>query len=73
MIKITFIIDSLLVAGAQVHLLRLASGLQSKNIDVELICLGNVDETLVASYCIKKIRSMSMPSIRKTIVLERLF
>ncbi len=44
--KIIYIIDNLLIGGAQRHLVRLVNGLQSRNYSVEIISLGPNDREL---------------------------
>lgn len=48
MTSILYIIDSLLVAGAQVHLVRLANDMAEMGMQPRIICLGAVSESLVA-------------------------
>ena len=47
MTKILYVIDSLVIAGAQVHLVRLANDV-SDALEVRIVCLGPVSQSLVA-------------------------
>src|SRR3989338_9075502 len=44
--KIIYIIDNLNIGGAQKHLLRLTQGLDKEGYSVEIVCLGNIEESI---------------------------
>lgn len=45
--KVTFIIDNLLIGGAQVHLLRLTDTLNDEGYRIEIISLGDIDRDII--------------------------
>ena len=63
--KIVFIIDNLVVAGAQTHLARLVNGLLKQTVAAKVICLGPVDDAILKILAPRDIVRVDMSSIRK--------
>jgi glycosyltransferase involved in cell wall biosynthesis len=62
--KIIYIIDNLYIGGAQVHLLRLVDALVAGGYEIEIVCLGGLDESLIEAHNKIKIHKINMKSIR---------